>query len=58
MPSTSILRPSQYSGRSFEDDPRKPPPIVAIVTDQTTGRFRLPPILAVYLELKAREEPD
>jgi hypothetical protein len=41
-----------------EDDPRKPPPIVAIVTDQTTGRFRLPPILAVYLELKAREEPD
>ena len=35
-------------------DPREPA-IVAIVADNRTGRFRLPPLLTVFLELKARE---
>jgi hypothetical protein len=29
------------------------PPIIAVVSDARTGRFRLPPVLAEYTELKA-----
>jgi hypothetical protein len=35
-------------------EPNKPP-IVAIVSDNRTGRFRLAPILAEYVELKATQ---
>jgi hypothetical protein len=40
-----------------DDPPRKPPPIVAVtrVHGDPAGRFRLPAVLAVYLELKAQE---
>lgn len=30
--------------------------IVLVVQDENTGRFRLPPIIDVYVELKARQE--
>lgn len=29
------------------------PPMIAVVSDTRTGRFRLPPVLAEYVELKA-----
>ncbi len=34
---------------------RNKPPIFVIVADNRNGRFRVPPMLEVYLELKARE---
>jgi hypothetical protein len=35
------------------DSPRAPP-IVAIAADHRAGRFRLPVVLTVYVELKAQ----
>src|SRR5262249_7118905 len=42
--------------RAANDDPLEhdKPPVFAIVADNRTGRFRMPSILATYLELKAR----
>jgi hypothetical protein len=47
---------SHYKGAIMHAGDGKPDGlIVAVVQDQNTGRFRLPPPVGIYLELKARE---
>jgi hypothetical protein len=48
---------ADYWRMVMDAEPLEPnkPPIVAIVSDNRTGRFRLAPILAEYVELKATQ---
>jgi hypothetical protein len=59
-PAVLIEHRREEFGREFwemvmDAEPLEPnqPPIVAVVSDNRTGRFRLPSILAEYVELKA-----
>jgi hypothetical protein len=55
----SILLASKYAEMvtAAGDGPLRDPGalVVAIVRDGTTGRFRLPPIVQVFVEWKAQE---